>query len=70
MVSDLDVGVVNLGGIFGFNQTLCHQAPVELLQVRIHTLPIWLAHLHHVVHIQQLWTVHQFPVRHVRPCQT
>lgn len=47
-----------LGGVFGFNQALRHQAPVELLQVRIHTLPIRLAHLHHVVHIQQLGTVH------------
>lgn len=47
-----------LGGIFGFNQALRHQTPVELLQVRVHTLPIWLTHLHHVVHIQQLGTVH------------
>lgn len=47
-----------LGGIFGFNQALRHQAPVELLQVRVHTLPIRLAHLHHVVHIQQLGAVH------------
>lgn len=58
-----------LGGVFGFNQALCHQAPVELLQVRVHTLPIRLAHLHHVVHIEQLRTVHQFPVRHAAPGQ-
>lgn len=57
MVSNLD-GDATLGGVFGFNQAFCHQTSVELLQVRIHTLPVWLPHLHHIVHIQQLRTVH------------
>lgn len=52
---------MTLGGVFGFNQALGHQAPVELLQVRVHTLPIWLTHPHHVLYVQQLGTVSQLP---------
>lgn len=50
-----------LGVVSRFNQALGDQTPVELLQVRVHTLPVGLAHLHHVVHVQQLGTVHHFP---------
>lgn len=53
--------VLTLGGVFGFDQALLHQSPVELLEVRVHALPVRLPHPHHILHIQKLRTVCQLP---------
>lgn len=53
--------VLTLGGVFGFDQALQHQSPVELLEVRVHALPVRLPHPHHILHIQKLRTVGQLP---------
>lgn len=47
--------------LFGFYQPLLDQAAIEFLNVCVHTLPIWLAHPDHVLHVQQLWTVRVLP---------
>lgn len=47
--------------LFGFYQPLLDQAAIEFLNVCVHTLPIWLAHPDHVLHVQQLRTVRVLP---------
>lgn len=44
---------LRLSPLFGFDQTLLHQAAVKLLDVRVHTLPVRLLHPDQVFSIQQ-----------------
>lgn len=44
-------------GLFGFYQPLLDQTAVELLDVRVHALPVRLSKPHHVLCIQELRAV-------------
>lgn len=48
-------------GLFGFYQPLLDQTAVELLDVRVHALPVRLSKPHHVLCIQELRAVRMGP---------
>lgn len=48
-------------GLFGFYQPLLDQTAVELLDVRVHALPVRLSKPHHVLCVQELRAVRMGP---------
>lgn len=54
-----DLVLEGLRPLFSFDQSFFHQAAVELLDVRVHTLPVRLLHPHQVFGIQQRGAAYQ-----------
>lgn len=57
----LTVGPQQGLGLFGFYQPLLDQTAVELLDVRVHALPVGLSKPHHVLCVQELRAVRMGP---------
>ncbi len=55
-----------LHSLFGFDEAFLHQGAVELLDVRVHTLPVGLVHSDQVVWVQQCWAACQPPADRVK----
>lgn len=49
--------------LLGLHKSLLHEAAIQLLDVGVDALGVGYCESHHVIHLQQLGTVGQFPER-------